>query len=168
MRYSNLQGGNRNVWLKLKLLTNFKNSVREERKANVNFMGRRKENGWRGKKEHSDEQETHENRCYKAQRESDLEKWRQMVKTVKSVMVELALPGGRVFITKLIFERTTSYPFFYSMPKLVYVLNHIHKQTLSFSGKNLWHYWLWSTQPTSGSFMSKVQILLFDLYLKDD
>lgn len=45
MRYSNLQGGNRNVWLKLKLLTNFKNSVREERKANVNFMGRRKENG---------------------------------------------------------------------------------------------------------------------------
>lgn len=95
MRYSDLQGGNRNVWLKLKLLTNFKNSVREERKANVNFMGRRKENGWRGKKEHSDEQETHENRCYKAQRESDLEKWRQMVKTVKSVMVELALPGGR-------------------------------------------------------------------------
>lgn len=40
MRYSDLQGGNRNVWLKLKLLTNVKNSVREERKANVNFMGR--------------------------------------------------------------------------------------------------------------------------------
>ena len=121
------------------MLTNVKNSVREERKANVNFMGRSRENGWRGKKEHSDEQETQENRCYEAQRESDLEKWRQMVKTVKSVMVGLAPPGRRGIFKSWSLSLSLNSSLkgpplipFYSMPKLVYVLSHIHKQTIFF------------------------------------
>ena len=39
-RYSDLQGGDPNVWMKLKLLTDFNNAVREERKANLHFVGR--------------------------------------------------------------------------------------------------------------------------------
>lgn len=49
-------------------------------------------------------------------------------------------------------------------PQLISVLNHTHKHTFPFSGKKM----VLLVQTLSGSFMSKVQILLLKFYLKDD
>lgn len=84
MRYSDLQGRQYECLVEAKTAHKLQEFSEGRKERKRKFYGQKKGEGI---KEHFDEQETQENRCYEAQRESDLEKWRQMVKTVKSVMV---------------------------------------------------------------------------------